>query len=448
MHILSVEFASVASGFFFFGVFVVLFVFFQLFFGAGKRTGILHATDLPPVDSRGFLRALAHITASSTGRGGKITVLEGGAEFLKALLEAIKSAKKSINITAYIWEAGEMTDTVARALGEKAKSGVEVRLLLDGVGSSLSNTSRQLTELQKTGAQVRYFRGIRFGKLTRIHRRNHRRAMIIDGKIGFTGGVAFADYWLKNVKRKKVWRDLMFRLTGVLARSLQVAFSELWANAAGEVIAGKRFYPTLPKREDTKEGDRKYPKHNGESQPFIQLASSPSSDIHPLSKFWWFSAAAARKRIYLVTPYFVPNKSFHHILTERAKGGVDVRIILPSNRVMDRPFVNWAAHSYYWELLEAGVRIFEYTPAMIHTKILLVDDCWSIFGTANTDFRSFELNEENVFGVQDQTLTNKLLQVFDEDMKNCKEIFFERWKRRSIFPRLREKIILLFAEQF
>ncbi len=379
----------------------------------------------PDVSSQEFLQAISHMSNVVSGKGGKVTLLNSGKEFLSALLDDIEHAEKSINITAYIWEAGDMSDQVAEALGEKAKDGVEVRLLLDGIGS-LSNTWAQLSKLQKRGAKVKYFRGIRPDKIMQLHRRSHRRALIIDGKVAFTGGMAFADYWCWGAKPKaKPWRDLMIRVTGEPVSGVQVAFTELWVNTTGELLAGERFYPTKDSSEEQtkEEGRRSYPKDNGENQPFVHLSSSPSSDIHPFSRFIWASAFSAKKCLYITTPYFVPNKSFHNCLKEKARQGVDVRLILPNEAQMDQKIVRWAANTYYWELLEAGVRIFEYQPAMIHTKLLIADDCWSVIGTGNMDYRSFELNEENAFGFQDNVLAKSLLKVFETDMENSKEIF-------------------------
>lgn len=446
------EFAIIIFAFFFIGVFVVVLLILELFFS--RSSGNLRSTEYPNAGSTAFLQALSHVSDIYRGKGGGVTVFENGNRFLKAFLSDVEDAKKSVNITVYVWEAGDTTEMIVKKLSEKAWEGVPVRLLIDGIGG-FGNVRHQFQVMTNAGVDVRYFRGIRPDKLIHLHRRTHRRAIVIDGKVGYTGGMAFADYWYQDTWRGSPWEDLMFRVTGAPVGALQASFSELWANTSGEILSGTSYYPEVGDEEaveDEGQEERKetgsYPRHNGEDRPFLHLSSSPSSDVHPFSKFLWYSGACAKDRLYAVSPYFAPNKSFHNLLKDRAKAGVDVRLVLPNEEHIDRRFVKWAANSYYWDLLDAGVRIYEYAPSMIHTKLMVVDGVWSVFGSGNIDFRSFELNEENTFGIQDGILAHHLDEVFDRYLEHSKEITLPEWKKRGVWARFRERIVLLFAEQF
>jgi cardiolipin synthase A/B len=408
-------------------------VILNLFFSWGDRLPLRASRYDFSADTEDFLLALSHSVNSPIEEGGEIEILNNGKEFLPALLRDLRQAEKTINITTYIWSAGKMSDQIFRVLVDRAQKGVRIRILRDGFGG-LNAPWRQMHHLKKLGAKVHSFRSPEFGKLTRLHRRAHRRAIVIDGKIGYTGGMAIDDKWLGNADRKNHWRDIMFRMTGTMARSLQAAFSDIWTGTNGEILVGDEFFPPLlPPRKA--------------SASFISLASSPSDDTFPLPKLLWLTIMAAQKKLYIATPYLVPDENIAEAIRERARKGVDVRLLLPSARTDSMP-ARWAGHRQYASFLAAGVRIFEYQPTMMHSKTITVDGTWSVIGSFNLDIRSKELNEENALGIQDEKFTAQLDEIFLRDLKNTIEITPALWQNRSIFHRLLEVSAGFFSEQF
>jgi len=408
----------------------------SLFFAIGRRPRRTWASEVPPVDSRDFLVGIAGLVNSPLRTGGTIQLLNNGDEFFPSMLEAIRGANRSVNFSAYIWEPGKVSDLFFDALIGRARAGVTVRLLLDGLGG-MRAPQEGLDALRAAGGRIQVFRPPQLGRLTRFHQRNHRRAIVIDGLIGFTGGAAVGDKWLGDAGGPEEWRDCMFRVTGPLARSLQSAFATLWAPSAGEMLVGDDHYPP---EEVLPLGAEMVSYHTS-------VASSPSSEDHPLRVFYVLSFLAARKTLYITTPYFVPDAQTRGVVATRARLGVDVRILVP-NKLTDAVPIRLAGHSYFEPLLAAGVRIYEYQPAMMHAKAVVVDGVWSVVGSANMDIRSKELNQENVLGILDQGLGQQLQETFLQDIRHAEEIDLERWRKRSKWERAKERVCAAFAEQY
>jgi cardiolipin synthase len=339
-----------------------------------------------------------------------------------------------VNFAAYIWEDGQASDEIFAALTERARAGVQVRVLLDGVGG-LRAPEEGMAALRAAGGLVEPFRPPRFGKLTRFHKRNHRRALVMDGEVAFTGGVAVADKWLGDADSPEHWRDTMSRFTGPPASTIQTAFVSLWAPVAGELLSGPEFFP--PRDGMAKAGDLVH----------VGIASSPSSDDHPLRLFYLQSILSARQRLYITTPYFVPDEIIRRAVAARARAGVDVRILLP-NALTDAKPIRLTSHRYYEELMAAGVRIYEYQPTMMHAKGMVADGKWSVVGSANMDIRSHELNQENVLGVLDSGFAAQMEAAFHADLTRAREIQPAEWRRRRLSQRLLERAAALFAEQY
>jgi cardiolipin synthase len=409
-------------------------VIITLFFSVGRRPERLVPTQAPAVDAPEFLAAVAGTAGSPLRKGGTVHLLNNGVEFFPALLQAIRAAKQTITFTVYIWEAGQASDQVSAALIERASAGVQVRVLLDSMGS-LHMPSDTIEAMKKAGVKIETFRPLRLGKLTRFHQRNHRRAIVIDGEIGFTGGMAVGDKWLGDADSKEHWRDTMVKVTGPPAASLQSAFAPLWAYASGELLAGRPFF-----RPDNVEGDEGGLLHTG-------LPSSPSSEDHPLRLFFVQSFAAARQRLYITTPYFVPDASTRRLVEARARSGVDVRILLPDEHTDAKP-IRLTSQRYYEEMMEAGIRVYEYQATMMHSKHVVVDGKWSIVGSANMDIRSKELNMENVLGILDAGFGAEVEATFRKDLEKAREIRLEEWRRRGPWQRLGERVCALFEEQY
>lgn len=425
--------------FFVIGVVALVAVILALFSKLGDRPGSVSVTEICPVDSCEFLVSLAGTLNAPLQQGGTARLLNNGDEFLPAMLDAMRQARCSINFTTYIWEPGRVSDLMFDMLTEKAREGVAVRVIIDAFGGRKASDER-IEELKRAGGKWARFHPLRFGKLTRLHRRNHRRAIVIDGRIGYTGGAAVMDKWLGNAQDPEHWRDCMVEVRGGIATNLQSAFTQLWSGSTGEMLTGSAFYPLDHEEEANRESGEPISRH-------INVISSPSAEAHPLRRLFWLSFRSARKTIYITNPYFVPDEIMQEVLQERARAGVDVRVLVP-NEHNDIPLIRWASHSFYEELLETGIRIFEYQPTMIHQKHAVVDGTWSIIGSANMDVRSKELNQENVLGIQDRGFARQMEDAFFADLARAREIELDEWRRRPLWRRLPERFFRLFEEQF
>lgn len=421
------------------GVLAIGTLLVNLFFDVGDRPDTASQPEHTPIGSTDFLLALSGVINAPLHRGGTARLLHNGDEFFPAMLEAIEGAERSVNLTTYIWKDGDVSDAFFEALIRKAEAGVPVRVLIDAFGG-LKAPRERIEALRAAGGVWRKFHSPRFGNLTRLHKRNHRRALLVDGEIGFTGGASIMDKWSGHAQSPDHWRDCMVEVRGRLAVSLQAAFSQLWAHTTGEILAGEAFYP-LHAHEAEKEG---------EGEPIrrhVNVISSPSSEAHPMRQVFWISINSAQRRVYITNPYFVPDELLVAALESRARAGVDVRVLVP-NHLNDIRLIRWASQSYYERLMEAGVRIFEYQATMIHQKLLVADGSWSIVGSVNMDVRSKELNQENCLGLFDEGFGQEMEATFLADEARAAEIDLERWRRRSPLRKLRERFFRLFEEQF
>src|SRR5688572_15078433 len=315
-----------------------------LFFSLGRRPADIQLTQEPPVDSPDFMLALAGIAGSPIRSGGTARLLDNGNAFFPALLEAIRGAQKTINFAVYIWEPGKASDQVIGALIERAKAGVQVRIMLDGMGG-LKAPEEDMDRLRAAGGKVETFRAARLGKLSRFHKRNHRRSIVIDGNVAFTGGMAVGDKWLGNASTEEEWRDSMVMVTGPMAATVQSAFVDNWAHIAGEMLVGPEFFPPAP---PVPAAGEVVAMHTG-------LASSPSSENHPMRLFYLQTFAAARQKLFIAASYFVPDETVRKTVMKKAREGVDVRILLPDEHTDAKP-IRQTGHRYYEDLIEAGVK--------------------------------------------------------------------------------------------
>ncbi len=417
------------------GILAVTGIIVALFFRIGNGPRELTLTSTPPVDSKEFLLAIAGTAGAPLHQGGTARLLNNGDEFFPALYQAIRGARRSVNFSCYIWKKGKVNDDLVAALLDRARAGVQVRVLLDGFGGALA-PEKSMDALRATGARVETFREARLGKLTRFHRRNHRRAIVIDGRVGFTGGMAVADQWLGDAENEDHWRDSMVEVTGPLATTLQSSFVDLWAGTVGEVLVGPEFFP--PPDATSGPGER-ITLHTG-------LGSSPSHENRPLRLFFIQSFLAARRRLWITTPYFVPDRATREAVASRARAGVDVRILLPDSHT-DAFLIRLASHGYYEELLQAGVRIYEYKTTMMHSKHVVVDGEWSVVGSVNMDIRGNEINEENVLGILDTEFGRQLEETFRQDLRKSEEIRLDAWRKR-VWERPLQRVATLFAQQY
>jgi cardiolipin synthase len=402
------------------GLVTVLAVFGALFIAIGDAPEKIYTdTEVAPVDSTLFATSLATLVNVPLEHGGAITILNNGDEFLPALIDAIEHAKRTINFSVYIWSDGTFSKQVLNALIRARTRNVAVRILLD--------------DLKRAGGRVEKFRTPQFGKWTRIHRRDHRRAIVIDGEVGFTGGMAVKDTWLGHAQDPDHWLDMMFKVTGPLARSLQAAFVSSWVGSSGEILVGPDVYP-----------------HAGEPAPgverFIHLVNSPAADDYSMAEFFLLPILAARKSLYIVTPYFIPDEHLKEALVQKAREGVDVRLLVPGKHI-DNKLVWVSAQSHYEELLAAGVKIYQYRPTFLHSKFMVVDRQWSVIGSPNLNYRSRQLDEENAYGILDTGFAERLVKVFLADLEQADAIKMDKWQRRSLFMRFIQRLAQTLEKQ-
>ncbi len=378
-----------------------------------------------------FLRLAAGFLNVPLLRGGTAELLPNGDRFYPAILEAIRGARDTINFEVYIFESDETGREFIEAFKERARAGVEVRLLLDWFGSlKLKREHRQ--ELRDAGVRLELFRPLALRNLVRIYRRTHRRAIVVDGEVGFTGGAAIANKWRGNSRTPEEWRDNMTRVTGALVSGVQSAFAGNWVYCCGEVIAGPRFYP--PGRDDGRACG-------------LSVVSSPSDAQQPIRMLIWLSFVNARRRLWIANSYFIPDIHLRNAVSDRARAGVDVRILVPGDNTDAKP-VQYAGRGFYEELLEAGVRIFEFEPSMMHAKSVLVDDTWALVGSANMDERSMEINEENLLGIAEKEFNQAAVRNLEADFSRAREIRLDAWRRRPLYKRALEKAARVLIEQY
>ncbi len=392
-----------------------------------------------PVATEAFLAVVSNSLNVPVIRGGECAILQNGDVFFPAILEAIRSAQHTVNFQVYIFEPKAIGEKFIQAFKERARAGVEVRILIDAFGSWRLRKSHRRA-LEEAGCRVELFRPIRVHTLVRAFRRDHRRAIVVDGRVAFTGGAAVADKWCGHAQDPEHWRDSMVQFTGPLAAAVQTAFGASWAYCTGEIIAGPRFYPYSSERAEVEAGAADRP-------AAVAVVSSPADSSQPVRPFFWLSFKAARTKIYMSSSYFIPGMRIRAIVMERARAGVDVRILVPGRHTDAKP-VRLAGRAHYEELLEAGVRIFEYSPSMMHAKTVVVDGVWSIAGSSNMDERSMELNEENCVGVADHSLAADIEQGLLADMEQAEEVDLEHWRKRSALERALERFARVLIEQY
>lgn len=416
------------------GIVTVVFVMATLFTSLTEEALTVTATEHANLGTSPFRAAIESITgAPAQPLYSEVELFNDGSLFLKDLLKEIESAESSITITNYIFAEGEMTNATFDALIKKAEEGVKVRLLLDAHGA-LKSPEDKTEELEKAGGKVETFRSFSLRTLARFYRRMHVRAVVIDGKIGYTGGLAFQDSWLGNGMSENKWRDVMFKYHGELAKATQNQFNSLWRQTNGEILTGTDFYPAPM---NVSASSNSY---------FISLLHTPAPDMSAdLLDLIWLTITGAEDHIMLATPYLTPPKEIIQALTDAVKRGVKVQILVPGPYT-DSKLVQSATRYFYEDLLKAGIQIFEYQPGMFHSKWLTADGHWSLIGSPNMDTRSSVLNVENIFGLEDKKLADALEQEFRENLSHSKEILAENF-HPNIFKKAYYRLTVLFAKQ-
>jgi cardiolipin synthase len=380
--------------------------------------------------SREFLLTMGGITGSPIFSGNRLEILNNGDEFYPRMLEEISRARRSITMEQYIYWDSDIGLRFAEAFAERASEGVPVKLLVDAIGSS-NIGERILKTLEEGGCELAWFRPIRWYTLNRANFRTHRKSVIVDGRVAFTGGAGIAEHWIGKAACPSEWREMQVCLCGPAALALQTGFAQNWMAATGEMITGERYFPP---REDM--GDI----------PVQTILSSPNGGSGAAGSMYLLALQCAQESIYIANPYFIPSKQVIAILAYLCKRGVDIRLMLSGNHC-DTWWARQNSIRLYGDLLDAGVRIYEYEPTMLHQKYMLIDNAWATIGTANFDNRSFALNEETNVCFHDQEHVDQLREIFFKDLRYCHEIERNAWAKRGIQQQGREFVASLIEDQ-
>ena len=366
----------------------------------------------------GFVRSMAGLYGSNLIAGNRIDTLVNGDTIFPAMLAAIRSAQTTINFETFIYWSGDIARRFADALVERARAGVAVRVLLDWAGSRRMD-QELLTEMRAAGVQVVRFRPPHWYTLDRINNRTHRKLLIVDGHVGFTGGVGIGDEWLGDARNPGEWRDTHFRITGPMVAMLQGAFAANWVEDTGELLTGACHFPDL--------------KPSGAT--VAQIVASTTGSRNYLHMMLMTAIAAAERHIRIATPYFVPDDVALGQLRDAAARGVEIDILVPGEHT-DSELVRRASRHFWRTLLEAGVRIHEYQPTFMHAKLMVVDTVFASVGSTNFDERSFRLNDEANLNVFDAGFAREMIDVFERDLSCARAVTLQAWEARPLRQRL------------
>ena len=372
---------------------------------------------------------LAGLIGAQLTHGNRFTVLTNGDQIFPAMLKAIAEARRRISFETYIYTKGEMAEAFTRAFEDAARRGVRVNLVIDAVGGAIPDEHVQ--RLRAAGCRLATFNTPSWYSVEEINYRTHRKSLVVDGRIAFTGGVGIDDQWKGNAQDKEHWRDTMVQAVGPVARLMEGGFYENFAEAAGEV---------------TPELDDVQPASDEEGAAFV-VRSSPSGGASDLKRVYVLALGSARQSIEITTPYFVTDESSRWAFQDAIKRGVRIRLLVEGD-ITDAMPVKYASRKHYDQLMQLGIDIYEYQPTMMHTKTFVVDGVWSMFGSANFDNRSLELNDELNVAVANRELAARLLADFEQDVKSSRRLDLQSWRQRSMLMKAREFFWSSFGEIF
>lgn len=396
---------------------VLLLVFLTILLWSEKREPDTQLRVKNPGELTVLLPSIAGLTHSTIEPGNSMQVLQNGDAFWPPLMRDIAAARETVHIESFIWYDGKLARQLAALLAKKAKEGVEVRVLVDASGGrQLKGDVAEM--LEGAGVEIAHFHPIRFSNLARLNNRDHRKLMIVDGRVGYIGGFCIADEWTGNAEHKKSYRDTGLRITGPVVNRLQAAFAENWIEETGEVPAGDKYFPKITPTGTTS----------------AHLAyTSPDNNVSAVSLLYYMAIKAAKREILIQNPYMLPDEQGIELLADAVARGVDVKVMMPSDDATDSPLVQHASHHHFGTLLKRGVKIYEYQKTLLHQKVIVVDGLWSCVGSTNFDERSFQLNDEVSIGVIDPVVAAQLRAAFFNDLRSTNERKFDEWKDRSLY---------------
>jgi cardiolipin synthase len=362
--------------------------------------------------------------------GNKVDIFTNGDRFYPAMLDAIRSARETINMECYIFKQGEIGEAFVEALCERAGAGVRVSLVMDAIGSF--GAFRKLrTALRAAGARVEAYQRFTWYRFSRLNNRTHRELLVVDGTIAFVGGAGIADWWAKPMHGKAMWRDMMARIEGPVVSDIAGIVAENWLECCGEILTGPETYK---------------PHHRIGDVAAFAIKSSPADRATVSRALFQTLIEGASDTIIVSTPYLLPDKAFRRAIRRTVARGVKMSVIVPGQHT-DQKWVRLASRRMYGQLLEVGVRIFEYEPGMTHVKALLVDQLWAIVGTTNLDNRSFEHNDEVNVAFRDATVARRIACDLTIDMTRSREIHLDEWRLRPLWEKLVGTIAWILERQ-
>ncbi len=377
-----------------------------------------------------FRRSMGVLLGPPIVEGNKIEVLLNGDQIFPAMLTAIRGAQKTITFETYIYWSETIGKEFSDALIERARAGVKVHVMLDFIGS-MKMDDASMAAMKQAGIELQRYHKPVWWKLARMNNRTHRKLLVVDGKVGFTGGVGIADKWRGVAQDKDHWRDTHFRVEGPVVGQIQAVFTDNWTKSTGAVLDGNAYFPALSA-------------HGGHAAQMF--SSSPTGGSESMHLMYLMAITAARHSIQLSSAYFVPDELTVKALVAAARRGVAVQIITPGTDI-DSELVRSASRELWGELLRAGVKIAEYQPTMFHVKALVVDELMVSVGSTNFDNRSFSLNDEANLNVIDAEFAKQQTAVFNEDWRHTKLITLAAWEARPWTTKMMGKLAGLIGAQ-
>jgi cardiolipin synthase len=372
-----------------------------------------------------FRASISALLGAPLVDSNNIVELQNGDQIFPSMLNAIRSAKQSVTLESFIWSSGKISDQFVDALSERARAGVKVRIVVDWLGSWFLKRSDQ-RKLEAAGARVVRFHPLLSLQILRFNHRTHRKLMIVDGKIGFIGGVCLSDHWAGNAGHGE-WRDIHFRVEGPAVAEMQAAFCGNWLETKSAVLQGPDYFPVLK------------PAGSMTAQCF---PSGPRDHAQQARLSYLLAMSAARKNIRLAHAYFVPDKLVIQTLIDARKRGVRVEVIMPAK--IDFFLIHMASRARLKKLLEVGVEFYEYKPTLYHCKIMIVDNCWTTVGSVNLDAKSFRVNDEANLNVLDTDFAATLTKTFEADKAQSRPLTLKDFKHQNPFSKIANWFVGLF----
>jgi cardiolipin synthase len=413
-----------------FSVLIVFGILAAIVLFAKDRETLEIVSEYSAADPR-FPDYAAALAGAQTTAGNRFEILNNGDRFFPPMLAAIDSARSLVDLETYIYEKGQVADEFTQALAAAAHRGVTVNLVVDAIGSK-KMARDTWNRLRDAGVHVGDFGGLKWYKLQQVNYRTHRKVLVVDDRVAFVGGAGIADHWLGHAQDPDHWRDMMVRIEGPLVRLLEGAFNANFAVTVRPVT------PIV--------GPVRDPDHAGQESAFL-VRGSANGGSNDLKRVYMLAIAAARRSLDICSPYFLLDRSSRWALNQAVNRGVRIRLLVEGDRT-DARIVKFASRAAYENLLSEGVQIYEYQPTMMHTKAMIVDGTWAMFGSANFDNRSLELNDELNVAVADSSVAGQLTRDFERDLRSAKALDRDQWRRRSPLEKIREQFWSYFGEVF